>query len=1491
MAKNKKKRKIKKTGMAAIAAPILAAGTVAVVSAYQSGIDFTPSGEQQDFQTNQVVFDDNKDTVGKNQDNNDNSSLFEKDQNANNRKNNQDKQSADYLFEAENLPDGVGTASFVENNDQNIFTGETINNNSSSGYNIVADASNADTILPSNPSGNGTGNGSSNGNGNGNGNGNSNGNGSGNTDKPTPTPTPDPTPDDPTPTPDPTPDDPTPDPTPTPGKKWDNVLDPEGEKTKPDAWLNPTKFVDNIEPDSVMIGYSREWGADSLYVGQTITQRMIFNMLDTYVIGKDGNIYAWGSEDFNKYIQIASVSFDGGDNWLSDFPMTISTNGMMLIKVKYRLSTSQAWEKATEINVEFDVESGRILVLSEKLDKDVKQLDQNTIVNSEQYPAAGTKYNLFQWQYNLLRKRGEDPNGYMSYLFQGWEEDGQKVDWFYPMSEKRHILEPMDNVPLKDGYKVKLLDKWLNSNYQEDKGSDGELSYLQSLVGYEKKNLVGMQEGSLLDQIKYKELIVPEYIQSIDIDEEQEIETDYMKIPETVLVVGNTGKVTKGYIVDSQNPNYTVTKDGILMNKKETEIAGIPYEKESVSVPSKVTKVILNSKNKIHTLTLQADEIETIPEIDYGKLSDCKIVVPDSVLNQYVRNNYKKLFSNTGNCVASVENPELTYTVKKGAIVSERGGLRKMMDVVGSNANLSKDISTIQKDAFSDAPNITSIILMKDGLVTFEKGSLNNSNIEVIRCYTQEQFYSVKEQLKEAGGKSNIDVELIQNTETGFEYSLSSKDNVTTATLIKAPEDIGEFDGTIPELDKEEISITEIADGAFENCKELQWVELPESTKVIGYQAFKNCTSLQGLLINAKDSITVNNEAFAGCSSLRFLASNARYGAIDGEYDLFEDSQESVANRYMYIPTVHEGYNMYCTYFNEESGVEEYALVNIGTTGTGTGKMLYGCNEKDGAWIGLQAGKNVDDEVKLPSTTIEIFTGAMMETVSPSGTYTVNWEELAGGSMYGRLFIDEQAFADSDIGGDIALIQGGMISSNAFSNCKNITSVSIKGIMQLSEQIFSDCQNLSEAYIASSDIYFDMFKGCSKLEQITVDSYVGEPVGCVGLSGLEFCFNSDWTSEEEKSKLRVVVPAGMEEDYAKSWRYSFAGCKDYNSLREALLKQYIVENKDAPTTEWLDNAVSEKLLAAENRVRSLMGKTELADTPINVKPCNVYWDDETSRWILKEVASGVTDIDLGSDDLGYPDYRNIKVIGKNAFSKCPNLSYVNVGYSMAEICSNAFEGVKGEITLDMSWVLMNSVNLLVDSPGVPFTFGVDDEKITIILPYFADQEFYINLWVYPFAGYSNLDEMRAAVKLELMESDSTVTDLEVDAEIAERLLPIENRLRKMFGMDEITETSNMTTELKCYSKEEALKQKEEQQKKGETSESGTTDGNEEVSESELTEQDQNKGISVSGNESVTTGGSEETSSQGSETAGGANELSENNKKNEKTLNSGEETKE
>ena len=65
-------------------------------------------------------------------------------------------------------------------------------------------------------------------------------------------------------------------------------------------------------------------------------------------------------------------------------------------------------------------------------------------------------------------------------------------------------------------------------------------------------------------------------------------------------------------------------------------------------------------------------------------------------------------------------------------------------------------------------------------------------------------------------------------------------------------------------------SIVSIQNSAFECCENIVYVSIPISITSIGYEAFKNCTSLETITINRaqKNLITLGTNAFQGCTSL-----------------------------------------------------------------------------------------------------------------------------------------------------------------------------------------------------------------------------------------------------------------------------------------------------------------------------------------------------------------------------------------------------------------------------------------------------------------------------------------------------------------------------------------------------------------------------------------------------------------------------------------------
>lgn len=113
------------------------------------------------------------------------------------------------------------------------------------------------------------------------------------------------------------------DPTTSKGQPSDGLIT--GTTTKPyQDGVTPSRQPNEAEDDggSVLINQQIGRGAGTFYCGQTVDQEQIYNGLDTYVIGSDGTRYVWGADDLDKYIRIDALSFDGGETWTSDFPVT-----------------------------------------------------------------------------------------------------------------------------------------------------------------------------------------------------------------------------------------------------------------------------------------------------------------------------------------------------------------------------------------------------------------------------------------------------------------------------------------------------------------------------------------------------------------------------------------------------------------------------------------------------------------------------------------------------------------------------------------------------------------------------------------------------------------------------------------------------------------------------------------------------------------------------------------------------------------------------------------------------------------------------------------------------------------------------------------------------------------------------------------------------------------------------------------------------------------
>ncbi len=106
------------------------------------------------------------------------------------------------------------------------------------------------------------------------------------------------------------------------------------------------------------------------------------------------------------------------------------------------------------------------------------------------------------------------------------------------------------------------------------------------------------------------------------------------------------------------------------------------------------------------------------------------------------------------------------------------------------------------------------------------------------------------------------------------------------------------------------------------------------------------------------------------------------------------------------------------------------------------------------------------------------------------------------------------------------------------------------------------------------------------------------------------------------------------------------------------------------------------------------------------------------------------------------------------------------------------------------------VGLVYAGDGEPFDFS---GLAKVELPEGAEQTF-LDFWIYPASGYQDYADLYLQTADELHRENVLTEDLEenkklIDARMAETMLPYENQLRALFGMEE---TDHLTANLSEY---------------------------------------------------------------------------------------------
>ncbi|MBQ9867340.1 MAG: leucine-rich repeat protein, partial [Lachnospiraceae bacterium] len=174
-----------------------------------------------------------------------------------------------------------------------------------------------------------------------------------------------------------------------------------------------------------------------------------------------------------------------------------------------------------------------------------------------------------------------------------------------------------------------------------------------------------------------------------------------------------------------------------------------------------------------------------------------------------------------------------------------------------SSVTLSKSLSNFGAGVFKNCECLTEITIPKS--LTTAKSGVNHSDgvftgTSLKSVYFEDGVTEIPEWLF-AGCTSLEEIEIpdtVTVIESGAFYKAEGLKRVKLSSNLKSIEG----------------NSTYTYNGAFNGCKSLAGIELPDSLEKIGGGAFANCLSLESLLIPEYVSV-INNETFMNCSSLK----------------------------------------------------------------------------------------------------------------------------------------------------------------------------------------------------------------------------------------------------------------------------------------------------------------------------------------------------------------------------------------------------------------------------------------------------------------------------------------------------------------------------------------------------------------------------------------------------------------------------------------------
>ena len=370
--------------------------------------------------------------------------------------------------------------------------------------------------------------------------------------------------------------------------------------------------------------------------------------------------------------------------------------------------------------------------------------------------------------------------------------------------------------------------------------------------------------------------------------------------------------------------NYYSDNNGVLFNKKKTELIRYPEGKSQTSytIPNSVTSIgdyAFEGCGGLTSITIP----DSITSIGYWAFHGCGGLTSITIPNSVTSIGELAFLGCTG--LTSITLGNSVKSIGEGAFLGCTGL---------TSITIPNSVTSIGNRAFDGCTGLTSINVASDNnYYSGINGVLfNKKKTELIR-YPE--------------GKSQTSYTIPNSVTSIGEGAYCCCTGLTSITIPNSITSIGywAFDGctgltsiTIPS------SVTSIGEGAFEDCSSLTSITIPNSVTSIGYGAFWGCSGLTSITIpNSVTSIGIR--AFDDCSGLKdvyYTGSKDEWKAISVEY-----GNDSLLNA-----TIH--YN--CT---GEHVCTNKKLVTVPAQCEVNGMSYYICTE---------CGKQIGDATIIPAT-------------------------------------------------------------------------------------------------------------------------------------------------------------------------------------------------------------------------------------------------------------------------------------------------------------------------------------------------------------------------------------------------------------------------------------------------------------------------------------------------------------------------------------------